>query len=95
MKSRSLLPNLGVVILTIALCLGFTGWADAQEKFPNKEIAMICASPAGTSTDLCAEALATAASKILSQNIIFLNKPGAAHSIALVAVKLRSPMGIP
>ena len=93
MKNRPLLTNLGVIILSLALCLGFTGWADAQGKFPNKEIAMICSSPAGTSTDLCARALATAASKILSQNIIFLNKPGAAQSIALVAVKAAKPDG--
>jgi len=93
MKRRSLLSKMGVVFLSLALCLGLTGLADAQGKFPTREITMICASPAGTSTDLCARALVSAASKILMQNIIFLNKPGAAQSIALVAVKAAKPDG--
>ena len=93
MKSRSLLSKMGVVFVSFALCLGLTGSADAQGKYPTREITMILSSPAGTSTDLCARALVTAASKILSQNIIVLNKPGAAQSIQLVAVKTAKPDG--
>jgi tripartite-type tricarboxylate transporter receptor subunit TctC len=93
MKSRSLLSKMGVVFLSFALCLGLTGLADAQGKFPTREITMILSSPAGTSTDLCARALVSGASKILAQNIIVLNKPGAAQSIQLVAVKTAKPDG--
>jgi tripartite-type tricarboxylate transporter receptor subunit TctC len=93
MNSRSLLSKMGVVFVSFALCLGLTGSADAQGKYPTREITMILSSPAGTSTDLCARALVTAASKILSQNIIVLNKPGAAQSIQLVAVKTAKPDG--
>jgi tripartite-type tricarboxylate transporter receptor subunit TctC len=75
------------------LCLGLAGSADAQGKYPAREISMLLSSPAGTSTDLCARALSTAASKILGQNIIVLNKPGAAQSIQLVAVKAAKPDG--
>ena len=92
-KSRSSLRKMGVVLVSLALCLGLTGSAEAQGKYPAREISMILSSPAGTSTDLCARALVTAASKILSQNIIVLNKPGAAQSIQLVAVKAAKPDG--
>ncbi len=93
MKSCSLLSKMGVVFLALALCLGLTGLADAQGKFPTREITLISSSPSGTSTDLCTRALVSAASKILLQNIIVLNKPGAAQSIALLAVKTAKPDG--
>jgi len=93
MKGGSLLSKTGVVFLSFALCLGLMGLADAQGKFPTREISMILSSPAGTSTDLCARALVSAATKILAQNIIVLNKPGAAQSIQLVAVKSAKPDG--
>ena len=93
MKNRSSLRKMGVFFVSCGLCLGLTVSAGAQGKYPAREISMLLSSPAGTSTDLCARALVTAASKTLSQNIIVLNKPGAAQSIQLVAVKAAKPDG--
>jgi tripartite-type tricarboxylate transporter receptor subunit TctC len=59
----------------------------AQEKYPNKPIQFFVGYPAGGTTDLCARPLALAASKILGQPIVVLNKPGGASAVAMAFLK--------
>lgn len=94
MKGPSLLIKNGMVLLlSLALCLGLTGWGGAQEKYPTREITFITGTQAGSGNDLIQRALCTRASKILGQNIILMNKPGAAQALALVALKNAKPDG--
>jgi tripartite-type tricarboxylate transporter receptor subunit TctC len=59
----------------------------AQEKFPVKPINFIIGFPAGGTTDIATRSLLMAASKILGQPVIALNKPGGGMIIAAMAVK--------
>lgn len=93
MEGRSLLMRIGMVLLPLALCLGLTGLGEAQEKYPTREITLISGTQAGTINDLLQRVLFDEASKILGQNIIVVNKPGAAHGITFVAVKNAKPDG--
>ena len=93
MKGRSSLIKIGMVLLSLALCLGLTGLGVAQEKYPAREITFITGTQAGSANDVLQRALCTRASKILGQNIIVMNKPGAAQALALVAVKNAKPDG--
>jgi tripartite-type tricarboxylate transporter receptor subunit TctC len=93
MEGRSLLIRIVMVLLSLALCLGLTGSGGAQEKYPTREITFIIGTNPGGATDFCCRSLCKAASKILGQTIIVLNKPGAAYGVALVAVKNAKPDG--
>jgi len=65
----------------------------AQEKYPTKAINFIIGYPAGGSTDVCARPLVAAASKILGQPIVVVNKPGAASAVAMALLKNEKPDG--
>jgi tripartite-type tricarboxylate transporter receptor subunit TctC len=93
MRERSSLLKVGIVLISLGLCLGFTGWGEAQEKYPTREITFITGTQAGSANDLLQRALCAGASKILGQNFVFLNKPGAAQGLALVAIKNSKPDG--
>ena len=68
----------GVVIgaAAAAASIALPGLARAQA-FPSKPIKVICPWPAGGSTDAVMRALAESAGKILGQQVIIENKPGA------------------
>ncbi|MEN9889257.1 MAG: hypothetical protein RL559_1294 [Pseudomonadota bacterium] len=54
------------------------GWpALAQPAFPARPIKLICPWPAGGSSDMVMRALAESASKVLRQQVVIENKPGA------------------
>ncbi len=83
-----------VAILGIVCLLhGLPGSAFAQEKYPTKPINFIIGYPAGGTTDVCARPLVTAASKILGQPIVVVNKPGGASSVAVATLKTEKPDG--
>jgi tripartite-type tricarboxylate transporter receptor subunit TctC len=57
--------------------LSLSGLAPAQVSFPNKPIKLICPWPAGGSTDAVMRAIADSSSKVLGQQVMVENKPGA------------------
>ncbi len=71
----------------------FQGAAPAQEKYPTKPINFIIGYPAGGTTDVCARPLVMAASKILGQPIVVLNKPGGGSAVAIASLKIEKPDG--
>lgn len=81
--------------LIITLMINFLWLPDclAQEKYPTKPINFIIGYPAGGSTDVCARPLVAAASKILGQPIVVVNKPGAASAVAVALLKNEKPDG--
>jgi len=69
------------------------GFVSAQEKYPTKPINFIIGYPAGGTTDVCARPLVAAASKILGQPVIVVNKPGGASVVAVATLKNEKPDG--
>jgi tripartite-type tricarboxylate transporter receptor subunit TctC len=69
------------------------GAAPAQEKYPTKPINFVIGYPAGGTTDVCARPLVMAASKILGQPIVVLNKPGGGSAVAVASLKIEKPDG--
>jgi tripartite-type tricarboxylate transporter receptor subunit TctC len=67
--------------------------AFCQEKYPAKPITLVVGYPAGGSVDTCARPLANAASKVLGQPIVIVNKPGGASSVAMATLKNEKPDG--
>jgi tripartite-type tricarboxylate transporter receptor subunit TctC len=65
----------------------------AQEKYPTKPITFVVGYPAGGTTDLCARALVAAASKILGQPVVVLNKPGGGSAVSVASLKIEKPDG--
>ena len=65
----------------------------AQEKYPTRPINFIIGYPAGGSTDICARPLVTAASKILGQPIVVVNKPGGGSAVGAASLKNEKPDG--
>jgi tripartite-type tricarboxylate transporter receptor subunit TctC len=65
----------------------------AQEKYPTKPITLTIGYGAGGGTDVSTRPLAIAASKILGQPIIVVNKTGGATSVAMAALKNEKPDG--
>jgi tripartite-type tricarboxylate transporter receptor subunit TctC len=83
MKQNKLIIILGILFFINALA----GVAFAQEKYPDKPINFIIGYPAGGSTDVCARPLVAAASKILGQPVIVVNKPGGSSAVAMASLK--------
>jgi len=88
----------GIFRLMAVFCLIFfmmavPGVVFAQEKYPTKPINFIIGFPAGGTTDVCARPLVSAASKILGQPIVIINKPGGASAVAVATLKLEKPDG--
>src|SRR4030042_6631171 len=65
----------------------------AQGKYPTRPINFLIGYPAGGTTDVCARPLVAAASKILGQPIVVVNKPGGAPSVAVATLKTEKPDG--
>ena len=72
---------------------GLPGAVLAQEKYPTKPINFLIGYPAGGTTDVCARPLVAAASKILGQPIVVVNKPGGASAVAVATLKTEKPDG--
>lgn len=91
-KSKNILWLMAVV--GFILCIPtIPGFVSAQEKYPTKPINFIIGFPAGGTTDVCARPLVSAASKILGQPIVIINKPGGASAVAVATLKLEKPDG--
>ncbi|MCJ7493882.1 MAG: tripartite tricarboxylate transporter substrate binding protein [Deltaproteobacteria bacterium] len=91
-KSKNILWLMAVV--GFILCIPtIPGFVSAQEKYPTKPINFIIGYPAGGTTDVCARPLVAAASKILGQPVIVVNKPGGASAVAVATLKNEKPDG--
>jgi tripartite-type tricarboxylate transporter receptor subunit TctC len=67
--------------------------AQAQPRFPERPISLICPFPPGGTTDVTMRVLAEAAAKRLGQNVIIENRPGAANTLGAATVARARPDG--
>ncbi len=70
-----------VVLLVGLVILGFAGIAAAQD-YPAKSVSIVVGMEAGGVVDVASRVLAEEAKKVLGQEILIENKPGASHMIA-------------
>jgi tripartite-type tricarboxylate transporter receptor subunit TctC len=78
---------------TSALSLAQDASQAATAKFPLRPITLIVPWPAAGATDISMRILAEHAGKILGQNIIVQNKPGAAGTLGMSALQAAQPDG--
>ena len=76
----------------LAVSAAFPTLTRAQS-FPARPIKYICPWPAGGSTDIVMRSLAESASKVLGQNVIVENKPGAGGMLGAVEMLNAKPDG--
>src|SRR4030065_26894 len=96
LKEESKWKNILRLAVLFSFFLGITlapGVVFAQEKYPTKPINFLIGFPAGGTTDVCARPLVAAASKILGQPIVVVNKPGGASAVAVATLKTEKPDG--
>ena len=89
MKTKLLLTT----ILSVLLMTMVVGLSDAQLDFPTKPIQIIVAQPPGGSTDILIRALAQDAKNYLKQDIVPVNKAGAAGTVGAMQVAAAKPDG--
>lgn len=83
----------GLFLLALILSsLGLAQGVQAQE-FPTQPINLFIDRPPGAGTDVVARAIAPAASKILGQEVIPVNKPGAGGAVAVGILASSKPDG--
>ncbi len=74
------------------LLMGLAGVSFSQE-FPNKTITIVVGMEPGASVDVLARILAEEAKKVLGQDILIENKPGASHMVGLSYMLTQKPDG--
>ena len=79
--------------LAIAAALVAPVLAQAQSDYPKQQIRILVGFPAGGSTDVLARVLAQEARKALGQDLIVINKGGAAGALAINEVIASPPDG--
>jgi tripartite-type tricarboxylate transporter receptor subunit TctC len=84
---------LGLVIFSFALLAINVGKSSAQEPFPTKPITLLIGFPPGGVSDISARSYAPAASKLLGQPVVVLNKPGAGGTLAIDVLAGSKPDG--
>ena len=89
MKARFLLT----AILSLLFMTTLVGLSDAQVDFPTKPIQIVVGQPPGGSTDILIRALAQDAKNYLKQDIIPINKAGAAGTVGAMQVAAAKPDG--
>ena len=83
----------GLLTLSAFLLGSVVPAAMAQEKYPSRPINLIVGYPAGGSTDTSVRPLALAASKVLGQPVVVVNKPGGGSVVAMASLKNEKPDG--
>jgi tripartite-type tricarboxylate transporter receptor subunit TctC len=80
---------LGIFILGL-LC---SSQAVQAQEYPTQPITMLISNAPGAGTDVCSRVMAQGASKILNQEIIPMNKPGAGGAVAVAVLTSSKPDG--
>ena len=75
------------------LCLLAMGQAAQAQEYPNQSITLIIDRPPGSGTDVVSRVIAPTASKILGQEIVPLNKPGAGGAVGTGILASSKPDG--
>lgn len=83
--------RLPVILLTVALCLGFASTASGD--YPERPITLIAPFPAGGAVDIVARALADAVKPHLPKPVVVVNRPGGAGTIGIAEVVQAKPDG--
>jgi tripartite-type tricarboxylate transporter receptor subunit TctC len=79
-----------LALVSIFLVLGQAAWA---QEFPTRPINLMIDRPPGAGTDVVARAMAPAMTKILGQEVIPVNKPGAGGAVAVGIMATSKPDG--
>jgi tripartite-type tricarboxylate transporter receptor subunit TctC len=82
MSVRTVWMKWVTLLAPISIVLGLAQGVWAQE-YPTQSINMLIDRPPGAGTDVVIRAMAPAASKILGQEVIPVNKPGAGGAVAV------------
>lgn len=72
--------------VAIAAAVALAGSVSAQSQFPNKPIRLVVPQAPGSATDTIGRLVAAEMGKVLNQQIVIENKPGAAFTIGLELV---------
>ena len=89
MKAKFLLT----MILSVFVMTTLAGLSDAQIDYPTKPIQIFVGQPPGGSTDILIRALAQDAKNYLKQDIVPINKAGAAGTVGAMQVAAAKPDG--
>ncbi len=90
LEPRELIRNTSLILFA-GLMAGLSARASA-DNFPDRPIQLVVPSGPGSSTDMIMRSLAQAASPLLGQSIVILNRPGASGTIG-VGVVARAEAG--
>ena len=83
----------GMFPAILVLCvLGITQAVQAEE-YPSQPITMLISNAPGAGTDVCSRVIASTAAKLLGQEIIPVNKPGAGGAVAAGILASSKPDG--
>lgn len=94
MKGSLFLREIQTVLPLILFCFVLTASnSTAQETYPIRSISVIVGYAAGGPTDITARVLSDAASKMLGQPVVVINKPGGTSSVALSTLMAEKPDG--
>ena len=86
--------TIGILVFSFFIVCMAGNLCRAEDKFPTKSITLVIGfGPGGLRADLPLRALADAASKILGQPVVVINKPGAGSAAALSELKTTTPDG--
>ena len=83
----------GLLVLFLSFSTFLFSTTSAKEKFPNRPITFIISFPPGGNIDTSYRPLIEAASKILGQSIVPVNKPGASGTLGPASLKTVKPDG--
>ena len=79
--------------IAAAILLAATAMPGAAQTWPSKQIEMIIAFPAGSGVDVIGRAMASAIAQQVGQNIVVLNRDGAAGTLGFGALATAAPDG--
>lgn len=88
MRTKCFIASLSIFFMFVTPNLSV-----AQVDYPTKPIQLLIGFPPGGSTDVLGRALAHEARKYLGQEVIIINKPGAAGTVAATHVATSKPDG--
>lgn len=82
-----------LTLATMAACVPFPGWVQAQGAYPNRPIKLIAPFPPAGTSDVLSRIIARKLSEVLGQPVTVENKPGASANIGHDFVAKSSPDG--